>query len=358
MTYQDIPRADIPFHRGFSEYRAKRILEVVDPIHIEDRLLLDLGCNVGSISDALSGAGAIVTGVDYDEEAIELAKKHAKNKTITFEVQDITLEYIQGLPQYDVIVWLSQFMWLVKQKGLEYALDCLWELSRKCEVLVFETAGMDGSAPLGIPQEQVIQLLLKNTVFQDIRDTGPWAGGMNMDMGWPPRNVFVCSKPFLGSETELSKVELLKRGEVKKTYKVGEGLVGGEILEREVKFLRKFNLPVTSVLWGDMKEYFPKLLESDSTSFTMSYVGPRAKFIPEKDVQKILSFLREHSYEHRDIRPENLLWNGHNVVLCDFAWMIWAKETTNYSHDVGGAYKSPYGFDDEYSLRKVQKELL
>jgi len=342
VTYQDIPDSGLPFHRGDSSYRAKRITELVD---VKDKTLLDLGCSVGTISATLASFGAKVTGVDYDEEAIATANKYY-GPVASFQVQDITLEYIQGLPHYDVVIWLSQFMWLAKQKGIDYALDCLWELSKKCDTLVFETAGMDGSAPLGIGQEVVIQILLKNTVFQDIVDTGPWTGGVHMSMNWPSRNVFVCSKPFLGSETELSKIELLKRGEVKKTYNVNEGSVGREILQREIDFLNELNGIV------------PTILSTDENSITMTYEGPRTKFIPERDAQIILDWLRIKFLIHRDIRPENILWNGKNIVLIDLAWMIRVGEDTNYSHDIGGKYKSPYGFNDEYSLRKVQKELL
>lgn len=341
-TYQDIPGSGLPFHRGDTVYRGKRIGELVE---LRGKSVLDLGCSVGTLSQTLAEQGALVLGVDYDADAIATAIKH--HHLPAFAVRDITLEYIRELPRFDVIVWLSQFMWTAKQHGLEYALDCLWELSKKCDVLVFETAGKDGSAPLGIDQEEVIQLLLKNTLFQNIRDTGPWSGGVHMIMNWPPRNVFICSKPFLGSETGLSKISFPKIGVVQKTYQVGEGSVGRELIGRELAFIEMMK-----------SVYAPTVLGRTEDSILMTYEGPRAAHIPEHDLKAIASLLRSNGIIHRDIRPDNLLWDGRNVVLIDYSYAIQVGEQTNYSHDLGGGFKSPYGFDDEYSLRKIQHALL
>jgi serine/threonine protein kinase len=142
-------------------------------------------------------------------------------------------------------------------------------------------------------------------------------------------------------------VELLKRGEVKKTYKTDEvGSVALEILERERNFLGLYGERIAT-----------KMLHGDATSITMEYVGPQATFIPEAELQSILQWLRLHQVIHRDIRPENIVWDGKKVYLIDFAWAVRNGEQTNYSHDVGGTYKAPWGFDDEYSLRKIQHDL-
>ena len=132
VPYQNIFSLDIPSARSSTEKRADRIMELVN---VRGKSVLDLGCNVGTMSYRFSQNGAIVTGVDYDDASLDVANivyPHVK-----FVNQDINIEFIKSLPYYDVIVWVSQFMWMVKQYGIDYALDCLWEIGRHCNTLVF-----------------------------------------------------------------------------------------------------------------------------------------------------------------------------------------------------------------------------
>lgn len=349
VAYQDIPGFNIPFHRGSSWDRVKFISDEVD---IKGKTILDLGCSVGSVSQAFLELGAkSVKGVDYDEASIALGRKLYTN--VEFEVADITLDWVKKLPQYDIIVWFSQFMWLWKQHGEDYALDCLFELSKHCETLLFETAGKDdGSAPIPFTQAEILPLLCRNTPFQDIRDLGPWtyADGQN---DWAVRNIFLLTKPLFHAESELSEVFVEKRGEIRKSFLKGklEELKRAyveELLKREVAFITDLS----------PSGYFPTLIEVGEDDFTMRYIGPRAKWIPEQDLVFVLDSLNVEGITHRDIRPENILWNGHHIVLIDWTWAIRKGEQTNYSARLGQPYKSPYGFNDEYSLRKIQSELI
>lgn len=337
VPYQDIPGVRVPCSRGNTEQRARRVMELVDMM---DKSVLDLGCSVGTMSGIFGEKAASVLGLDYDDRAIDVASS-LYNTNVHFSVCDLTLSFLDSFESVDVAVWTSQFMWMVKQNGMDYALDFLWKLSTKCKTLVFETAGMDdGSAPLGIRQEEVINLLLRNTVFQKVRDYGPW------NDGWTPRNVFVCSEPLLSYQGEWSSIEFPKRGVAVKVFK--DHPFAMELKKRESECLEK------------LKSYrhFPKVIFEDERSIVMRYAGPRAEWIPEEDVNCILSALREEEIEHRDIRPENILWNGVHAVLVDFSFATVGEEVTNYHYDLGGKYKCPYGFNDEYSLRKIQREML
>lgn len=337
VPYQNIPGLDIPFHRGNSDRRAERVMEIVD---MYGKTVFDFGCSVGTMSGVFGKKAKSVVGFDYDGRAIDVAKM-LYNSNISFENRNLTVDFLDTFPQVDVAVWTSQFMWMVKQHGMGYALDFLWNLSTKADVLVFESAGRgDGSAPLDIRQEDFFRLLCRNTVYQDITDHGPW------NDGWTPRNVFVCKRPFRGYESHWSKVEALRRGIVRKSFKDCD--FSRELMGRELSFLKRL----------DGSKFFPKLLGYESNSISMSYEGIWAKWLPENDLVGILSYLRMEGIIHRDIRPGNLLWNGDNVVLIDFSFAMSGDEITNYHYDLGGRYKCPYGFDDEYSLRKIQKELI
>lgn len=331
VPYQNI--GSIQGNRNNSEMRANRINELVP---VKDKTVLDLGCNVGTISNRLAELGATVVGVDHDADSIAVARE--MNSKAMYACVDINLEYIRSLPHFDVVVWLSQFMWLVKQHGMDYALDCLWELGKHCDTLVFETAGRDdGSAPIPYAQSDIFALLCKNTIFTDITDHGQWN-----DM-WTPRNVFVLKNPLVLHDSFFSCVFPTTRGLVKKHFK-------------DYEYARQMKARYSQVLSYVTSPYLPKLVAEDHDSLTLSWEGPRSKFISDDDANGILECLGP--IKHRDIRPDNVLFNGQNSVLIDFTFASFPGEITNVSHDLGGKYKCPNGFNDEYSLRKVQQELL
>mgnify|MGYP001604824344 CR=1 FL=1 len=339
VPYQNIRGLKTTCARDLSEVRANRIAELVT---VAGKSVLDLGCNVGTISARLYELGALVAGVDYDDISIDVARQY--NPGPSYEVAEINLENIRALGHVDVIVWLSQFNWLVKQRGMDYALDCLWEIGRHCDTLVFESAGVDdGGAPIGYRQDQMLGLLCKNTIFRDIRDHGQW------NDHWTPRNVFVCRDPLVRHEGFFAVTDTgEQRGCVVKTFQAHQ--YATELKQRSAMFLRRL----------DPSPYFPRFIEEGENSITMSWEGPRATFIPETDMQGILRRLRDSGgITHRDIRPDNLLYNGANTVLVDFAMATFPGEVTNTSHDLGGEYRWPHGFNDEYSLLKsIQKLML
>lgn len=64
-----------------------RTLHDINPVRLEfierhlslpEKSLIDLGCGGGVLSEALAKAGAVVTGIDVAEEAIDVAKAHAQ----------------------------------------------------------------------------------------------------------------------------------------------------------------------------------------------------------------------------------------------------------------------------------------
>jgi len=339
VPYQNIPGVPIMAHREHSEVRAATIAEMVP---VSGKTILDLGCNVGTISGYLSLLGAEVTGLDHDEHSIAVAKEvHAKNGNANFDVATIDLDLIKSLPHFDIIVWLSQFNWLAKQRGLEYALECLWEIGKHCDTLVFETAGRgDGQASLDYSQEEILNLLCKNTIFRDIQDRGQWN-----DL-WTPRNVFVCQRPLIKHEGFFAETYPGEIGTVLKVYKEWE--YSKQTKDRYAMFLKILS-PFGVV---------PQIKAETADTILMSWEGPQARFLPERDLTKILHVLKKADITHRDITPENLTFNGEGIMLLDFSFAVFPNEVTMVSKDLGGKYKCPHGFNDEYSLRKIQQELL
>jgi len=75
--------------------------------------ILDVGCGIGYESKILSDFGAKVTGMDFSETAINLAKQ--KVEKVNFVVGDIT-ENLQGLDKFDGVICLETLDYIDNSK--------------------------------------------------------------------------------------------------------------------------------------------------------------------------------------------------------------------------------------------------
>ena len=87
--------------------RIKYILETLNKNNLNNIKILDIGCGGGLVSEGLSKIGATVTGIDFIEENINVAKIHAKknNLKINYFVKDFETEKVTS--KYDVIIILE-----------------------------------------------------------------------------------------------------------------------------------------------------------------------------------------------------------------------------------------------------------
>ncbi len=96
------------FRKGMHERIAIALKECGD---LENKSVLDIGCGSGRISFMLAEKGAKVTGIDYSNSMIDLAKKYQlqfKNNSIQFNCCD----FMQDFPddkQYDISIVLGVF---------------------------------------------------------------------------------------------------------------------------------------------------------------------------------------------------------------------------------------------------------
>lgn len=338
--YHEVPGTDLKFQRGNTANRVKFILEHVD---VKGKRVLDLGCNVGGIGLGLAKAGGIVLGVDYDIDAVLKGREIAKNMGIedmTYWVTDIKPRTIRDLDTYGVVVWLSQWQWFVKQHGLEAGLQALFEVSQKSEVLVFESASSDGRAGIeGSTQDAIHSWLIKNTLYSKIERYK----GKNDE--WNKRDIFICSKPIF--KWRRHRTVLITRTERNVVVKQEEKGKLSEEMQRCITCYQR--LKGTGIT--------PDLLDFEDDRIIMTYGGIVTPKLDEEDIQRLLKVLRENKIVHRDIIPSNLLWDGEKVVLIDFAWAVLDGNDYEPSKNTGSEFKSPNGFDDEYSLRKIKEYL-
>ena len=307
---------DLPFP-GFSHLKARRnmsrqrIDRIFQLVSIPAKTVLDIGCSDGAISLGMVECGASrVIGIDSNKGSIETATTVAKSlkfSTVQFLNEKVNVEWTKKTKEFDVIIWLSQWQWSVRQDGLDKSFELLYEMSRKGKIMVFESASNDGGGGIkDSTQDDIEQWLKEHTVYENIIKYPPldgcnWKGGT--------RNIFICTKPFLKSSRNrgnLSVVtERVARDKIRKTY-----INGTRLKELEVKALKR--------LQGF--EHFPKLLEDGDDYIVMSYVGKRSNVKKNMKAQaiEILKKLQEVNVVHNDITLKNLLAKNGQLYLIDF----------------------------------------
>jgi len=104
---------------------------------------LDIGCNEGYFIFRMAERGGFCHGIDMGRNEIMVADGLAKiNKinNVSFSNAKIDLEYINGLPHYDVIIFMSVFHHIARHEGLKYAEKFMLSLSSiNIKYLIFET---------------------------------------------------------------------------------------------------------------------------------------------------------------------------------------------------------------------------
>lgn len=324
-TYQEIPGSGVPFHRGGTRARAQQIARHVE---LGGRSVLDLGASVGALSLELlraSRPGGRMHSVDWDPQSLAVARELRRDlgdfghleKAASWKISQATidLDYTRSMPTYDVVVWLSQFMWAAKQWGLETALDMLFEISKRCEVLVFESAASDGEAPIrGATQRTLLGFLDAATCFESIHfepSAGRWIA---------TRLLFVCRVPRDTWHGETSTVRRIGRRHVVKQYKPGFEWMA----PREAEALRR--------LEELGAEGFPRVVGSAGSGGRVGlswagragWVGEARRRLPEyrQQGEEICAALEQARIRHRDIRPANLCLLDGRVSLIDFGWCL------------------------------------
>lgn len=192
VPYHNIPGIDGPEpHRGNTEGRVALILEHTD---VKGRTVADLGCSVGGIALGLAQAGATVTGLDHDAGALKVAVAAAGK----LEVSDRASFYYAavGIDAWDahvgsadMVVWFSQFMWLVKQRGRAHAERVLAHVAKRTTELWFDAAlgGMceESTKRAGLGTVEAWEAMVGKVTGFSVENLG------NVP-GWHHRPVFRC----------------------------------------------------------------------------------------------------------------------------------------------------------------------
>jgi SAM-dependent methyltransferase len=343
VSYQELP---FDFNAGLKSHRkgtVDRWLHFTNGIDVKGRTLLDIGCNVGSFAVMAAKYGASKSvGVDYDPQALAVGRRmaavlHLNN--IQFIESEINQELINSFDSFGITLWLSQWMWMAKKYGMEYAKAALFSMSKKSDIMIFESAADEGMAAIkGSTQADIEKWFNENTCYSKIRNIGHVGG-------WNPRNVFIGEARMMQWKGYTSSVERVSRDVVRKKYRPDFNWT----IEREYNFLKKL----------EGSPYFPKVIDKKPAHLDLSFCGAQSGIKKPEDCLEILNVLEANEIIHRDIRPANILFLNGRHYLIDFGWSIWkSEEDTPVPHhkNLGGKYYQTSKRDDRAAMTMVLAE--
>ncbi len=95
--------------RPLHEMNPVRLSWISQYADLKNRTVLDVGCGGGLLSEALSRAGAHVTGIDLAENALETAIKHSRESGLTIRYLTLSAENLaeKEPQQYDVVTCME-----------------------------------------------------------------------------------------------------------------------------------------------------------------------------------------------------------------------------------------------------------
>lgn len=103
-----------------------------------DRSLLDIGCNLGTLTRYAAQSGLTALGVDVLDDALKRARRrNAELPGLAFMKLAMTPAAVQRIPSFDVILCLSVHHYWVSEYGPDVAWSMIEELFRKAHRKIF-----------------------------------------------------------------------------------------------------------------------------------------------------------------------------------------------------------------------------
>jgi 2-polyprenyl-6-hydroxyphenyl methylase/3-demethylubiquinone-9 3-methyltransferase len=88
------------------DINSTRLDFITQYLSLKKAKILDVGCGGGILTEGLAECGALVTGIDASNEAIQVAKEHALSKGLTIEYEHLPIEDFDH-PGFDAITCME-----------------------------------------------------------------------------------------------------------------------------------------------------------------------------------------------------------------------------------------------------------
>ncbi|MCL9683727.1 bifunctional 2-polyprenyl-6-hydroxyphenol methylase/3-demethylubiquinol 3-O-methyltransferase UbiG [Legionella maioricensis] len=138
-----------------------RVAFIAQHINLKGINVLDIGCGGGILCEALAKAGANVTGIDVADEAIQVAKEHARENQLTIEYHCTPIEEFES-KKFHVVTCMEM---LEHVQNPEVVLKHCKRLLKPTGILFLSTISrtLKAYASAIIAAEYVLNILPKQT---------------------------------------------------------------------------------------------------------------------------------------------------------------------------------------------------
>lgn len=99
-----------------------RLAFVQQHAELSNKLILDVGCGAGILTESLAKHGAVATGIDASPDVISVAQQHAKDANLTIEYTNTIIENFSHTQLFDVITCMELLEHIPEPSKL--ILDC------------------------------------------------------------------------------------------------------------------------------------------------------------------------------------------------------------------------------------------
>lgn len=91
------------------EINPLRLQFILEHTNIAGKNILDIGCGGGILSEAMAIAGAKVTGIDLAEQALQVAKEHARKTDVAVDYRCISAENFaaEHAGEFDIVTCME-----------------------------------------------------------------------------------------------------------------------------------------------------------------------------------------------------------------------------------------------------------
>ena len=118
IDQQEVQKFSEPAEKWWDKSGDSKPLHVINPLRanyiaskvdLTGKKILDVGCGGGILAEALSDAGAIVTGIDAAGPGIEIAKLHAQDNNKSINYKESTAEDLLNSSEekFDIVTCLE-----------------------------------------------------------------------------------------------------------------------------------------------------------------------------------------------------------------------------------------------------------
>jgi len=124
-----------------------------------------------------------------------------------------------------------------------------------------------------------------------------------------------------------------------------------DLMANEARILKEINSVHFPIMFNHLNNQIE--MEDCGEELTLDNLPENWK----EQLGQIIKDLRKYQIEHRDIQPNNLMVRGGVIKLIDFGWARFVDDPPDYPPEcLGFPYRSPWGADDNFAMRKVIRE--